>query len=161
LELQDIHYYGWIKFKILKKYKKMKNYKFKIRGHEYEVNIQNEDGNMFDIDVNGTSYKVELDREVSGGSKTPTLVRKVVPTHKTIKKKEGNSLSKVTCPLPGNIMTIFVKEGAKVSKGDKLLMYEAMKMENQIVAEKDGTIASIKVNVGDSVLQDDVLLEIK
>ncbi len=138
----------------------MKSYKFKIRGHEYEVEINNVEGNLFDIDVNGTSYKVELDREVSK-TKTPTLVRKVVPTHKTIKKKVGNSIIKVKCPLPGNIMTIFVKVGDRISKGDKLLVYEAMKMENQIVAEKDGTISSIKVNVGDSVLQDDVLLEMK
>ena len=138
----------------------MKSYKFKIRGHEYEVEINNVDGNLFDIDVNGTSYKVELDREVSK-TKTPTLVRKIVPTHKTIKKKEGNSIIKVKCPLPGNILTIFVKVGDQVKKGDKLLVYEAMKMENQIVAEKEGTVSSLKVNVGDSVLQDDVLLEMK
>jgi len=138
----------------------MKSYKFKIRGHEYEVDIKNTEGNIFDIDVNGTSYVVELDREVKA-TKTPTLVRKTVATHKPINKKESSSITKVKCPLPGNIMTVFVKEGDKVAKGDKLVMYEAMKMENTVVAEKDGVISSIKVHVGDSILQDDVLLEMK
>ncbi len=138
----------------------MKSYKFKIRGHEYEVDIKSAEGNMFQIDVNGTSYEVEIDREVTS-TKTPTLTRKVVSTHKTISKKTSSDITKVKCPLPGNIMNIFVKVGDTVSKGDKLLMYEAMKMENTVTAEKDGTISSIKVNIGDTVLQDDVLLEMK
>lgn len=138
----------------------MKSYKFKIRGHEYEVEILKSEGNQFEIEVNGTKYNVELDREVKS-SKTPTLVRQNVPTHKQIKKKEGGGVTKIKSPLPGNIMTIFVKQGDPVKKGDKLLIYEAMKMENEVLAEKDGSIASIKVNVGDAVLQDDVLIEIK
>ena len=67
----------------------------------------------------------------------------------------------VKSPLPGNIMQVFVKPGDEVKKGDKLLMYEAMKMENMILAEKDGTIVSVKVQPGDSVLQDDLLMEMK
>ena len=138
----------------------MKSYKFKIRGHEYEVDIKNSEGNIFHIDVNGTSYDVEINREVKS-TKTPTLVRKVVNTHKSINKKGSSTITKVKCPLPGNIMNVFVKEGSKVVKGDKLVMYEAMKMENIVKAEKDGTISSIKVHIGDAVLQDDVLLEMK
>lgn len=138
----------------------MKSYKFKIHGHEYEVDIKSCEGNIFDIEVNGTSYHVEMDRDIKT-TKTPTLVRKTVSTHKEIKKKGSTGITKIKCPLPGNIMTIFVKEGQQVSKGDKLLVYEAMKMENQILAEKDGKISSIKVNIGDSVLQDDVLMEMK
>jgi len=138
----------------------MKSYKFKIRGHEYEVDIKKAEGNIFDIDVNGTSYVVELDREVKA-TKTPTLVRKTVATHKSINKKGSSAITKIKCPLPGNIMTVFVKEGDKVAKGDKLVMYEAMKMENTVLAEKDGVISSIKVHAGDSILQDEVLLEMK
>jgi len=138
----------------------MKSYKFKIRGHEYEVDIKSVEGNVFNIEVNGTNYVVEMDREVKT-TKTPTLVRNAVPTHKKIAKKTNEGITKIKCPLPGNIMNIYVKQGDQVQKGDKLIMYEAMKMENQILAEKDGVIASIKVNVGDSVLQDDVIMEIK
>lgn len=139
----------------------MKSYKFKIRGNEYEVEIKSTEGNLFDIEVNGTSYQVELDREVVSQSKTPTMVRQAVPTHKTIKKKGDGAITKVKCPLPGNILSILVKENAKVKKGDTLLTYEAMKMENTVLAEKDGTITSIKVQAGDAVLQDHVLLEMK
>lgn len=138
----------------------MKSYKFKIRGHEYDVDILKAEGNHFEIEVNGTKYQVELDREVKS-SKTPTLVRQQVQTHKQIKKKDGGGITKIKSPLPGNILSIAVKEGETVKKGQKLLIYEAMKMENEVLAEKDGTIASIKVNVGDAVLQDDLLIEIK
>lgn len=137
----------------------MKSYKFKIHGNEYEVDIKGIEDNVFNIEVNGTAYVVEMDREIKAVSKTPTLVRQTVSTHKEIKKKEGSSVTKIKCPLPGNIINVFVKKGDKVIKGDKLVIYEAMKMENQIVAEKDGTIVSVRVNVGDSVLQDDVLME--
>ncbi len=140
----------------------MKKFKFRIRGNNYDVDIKEVEGNQFTLEVNGSTYNVKLDREVAT-QKTPTLVRSSVKTHKPLKSKaeQDASVSKVTCPLPGNIMNIFVKEGDTVKKGDKLLMYEAMKMENLILADKDGVISTIKVNVGDAVLQDDVLLEIK
>ena len=49
----------------------------------------------------------------------------------------------------------------EVKKGDKLLLYEAMKMENTIVSEKSGSVRSIKVKAGDAVLQDDLLIELE
>jgi len=54
-----------------------------------------------------------------------------------------------------------VKDGDVVKLGDKLLMYEAMKMENTITAEKDGVIKNLKVQPGDSVLQGEMLMEIE
>jgi len=57
-------------------------------------------------------------------------------------------------------MNIMVKVGDKVKAGDKLLVYEAMKMENTLETEKDGTISKVAVNVGDAVLQDDMVMEI-
>jgi biotin carboxyl carrier protein len=89
------------------------------------------------------------------------LIRKQVQTHKQIKKKEGSGLTKVKAPLPGNILSISVKTGDEIKKGQRLLIYEAMKMENEVLAEKDGTVANIKVSVGDTVLQGDLLIEIK
>jgi biotin carboxyl carrier protein len=58
-------------------------------------------------------------------------------------------------------MQVFIKEGDKVKRGDKLLIYEAMKMENNLLAEKDGIVKVMKVKVGDSVLQGDVLMEME
>jgi len=137
----------------------MKKFSFKIRGHKYNVEVLSQDKNIVDIEINGTQYSVELDREIQV-KKTPTLVRSKVQTHKPIVKKQHDATSlKIKSPLPGNIMQIMVKEGDKVAVGDKLLMYEAMKMENIIQAEKAGTISKIAVAVGDAVLQDDVLIE--
>ncbi len=138
----------------------MKSYKFKIQGHEYEVEIKNTEGNIFDIEVNGTPYTVELDREIKQ-TKTPTLVRSAVHTHKTIEKTEASGASDVKCPLPGIILNIFVKVGDQVKAGDQLIKYEAMKMENILTAEKSGTISSIKVNLGDTIIQDQLIMQIK
>ncbi len=139
----------------------MKTFNFIIRGTEYEVEIKSFENSIAKIDVNGSLYNVELQKEVKT-SKTPVLVRKPVvlpPGSAQIKKQNGTF--KVKAPLPGNIMKVFVKTGDKVNTDDNLLIYEAMKMENTLKAEKSGTIKSVLVNEGDSVLQDAVLLEIE
>ena len=73
----------------------------------------------------------------------------------------SSKASQVKAPLPGNIFKILVKEGDEIKKGDNIMIMEAMKMENNVLAEKDGTIKSIKVSEGDAVLQNDILAEIE
>ncbi len=141
----------------------MKSFNFKINGNQYGVELHSFEGNIAKIEVNGTIYEVEVEREVKT-QKTPTLVRPAVQTHRKdskIKKNISASNSAIKAPLPGNILQIFVKEGQEVSKGEKLLTYEAMKMENDVLAEKDGTIKAVKVSSGDAVLQGDVLIEMQ
>jgi biotin carboxyl carrier protein len=142
----------------------MKNFKFTIRGNDYEVEIKNMEDNHAKIEVNGTVYNVELHKEQSH-TKTPILQRPAVRHPKGAEKikKINEALFKIKAPLPGNIMQLYVKQGDVVSKGDKILQYEAMKMENDLISEKDGIIAKIMVAAGDSVLQDDelVLIELK
>lgn len=142
----------------------MRSFKFTISGNNYEVEVLKLEGSIAEVEVNGTPYHIEIERQKSE-SKTPILVRPSRPnpsgSHE-IKREEKDTKaipSKVTAPLPGNIMQIFVKQGDHVKRGDKLLIYEAMKMENNLLAEKDGTIKSLNVHPGDSVLQGDVLLE--
>ncbi len=140
----------------------MKNYKFTIRGKQYEVDIKSIENNLADIEVNGTSYKVEIHKEIKT-TKTPTLVRSDI---NIVKKKETTKpatikLFQVKAPLPGNIIEIKVKEGDNIKKGNILLTMEAMKMENNVLAEKEGIVRSIKVNIGQSILQNDVLIEIE
>ena len=139
----------------------MKKFKFTIRGNQYEVEIENFEDGVAKLEVNGTHYKVEVEKQVST-SKTPVLQRSPMNTPANaheIKKTEGN-IFKVKAPLPGNILQIFVKVGDEVKKDDPLLLYEAMKMENKLLSEKDGIIRSIKVNTGDAVLQEDLLIEL-
>ncbi len=139
----------------------MKHFKFTIRGHDYEVEVNSLEDNVARVEVNGTKYKVEIQSEKKT-SKTPTLVRKEVPRAKDAHMiMKGGSLYVVKAPLPGIIMQVAVKEGDEVKRGTTLLIYEAMKMENKLVSEKDGIVKSLKVNAGDSILQGDVLLEIE
>jgi biotin carboxyl carrier protein len=141
----------------------MKRFGFTIKGHNYDVEIKDFEDNIAHIEVNGTIYQVEVHRELKK-PKTPKLVRQEIQTQrkdskikKTITRTTGHE---VKCPLPGNIVQVFVKEGDTVKLGDKLLMYEAMKMENVIAAEKDGVVKNLKVTPGDSVLQGEMLMEI-
>ncbi|MCW0484312.1 acetyl-CoA carboxylase biotin carboxyl carrier protein [Gaoshiqia sediminis] len=145
----------------------MKKFKFTINGNQYETEIINIEDNIAEIEVNGSMYKVEVDKEIKA-SKTPKLVRpKAIPstdTHPTEAKTSSPSAPKgagnIKSPLPGVILEIFVKEGDKVERGQKLLMLEAMKMENNIEADKAGKVISIKVNTGASVMEGDVLMVI-
>ncbi len=141
----------------------MKKFKFTIRGNEYDVLVKYFEDGVAKVEVNGSPYHIEVEKTVQE-SKTPIIVRQDVKNPKNahkIKKKVASGLTKIAAPLPGNIMNIYVKEGDQINKGDKLLMYEAMKMENLIVAEKDGIVKSIKVQAQDSVLQGDILIEVE
>ena len=137
----------------------MKKFSFKIRGHKYDVEVKNQDKKVIDLEINGSKYFVELENEIQT-KKTPTLVRPAIQTHKKIEQKQNSGTHKVIIPLPGNIMSINVKVGDAVKSGDKLLVYEAMKMENVLESEKDGKISKVLVNVGDAVLQDATVIEI-
>ncbi len=140
----------------------MKKFSFTINGNQYDVEIKDVEDNVAQIEVNGTTYEVEIHREVKK-SKTPTLVRSELPTKRQdskIKKNISTSSSMIKSPLPGNILSILVQEGDEVKKGQKVLTYEAMKMENEVRAEKDGVVKSVKVAVGDSVLEGQELMEI-
>lgn len=138
----------------------MKNYKFTISGNSYEVDIIELDGDLAKIEVNGTPYMVEIHKQ-SKQVKTPTLVRPVLrESPKSIVKKEGGARLSVKSPLPGLILHINVSVGDKVTRGQKLLIMEAMKMENEIKSDVEGEITAIKIAVGQTVLQDEVLIEI-
>jgi biotin carboxyl carrier protein len=139
----------------------MKKFNFKIRGNTYDFIIKYFEDGVAKVEVNGSPYQVEVQKSTQE-SKTPILVRKETKNPEGAHKiqKETSTVTKITAPLPGNIMQLFVKEGDEVAKNDKLLMYEAMKMENLIKSEKDGIVKSIKVQNGDSVLQGDLLIEI-
>jgi glutaconyl-CoA/methylmalonyl-CoA decarboxylase subunit gamma len=139
----------------------MKKFKFTIRGNDYDVEMYSLEDGIAKLEVNGTRYKVELHKEPRS-SKTPVLVRTPVKTEKDahlIKRTEENTF-KGKAPLPGNVLQVFVKPGDQVAKGDKLLVYEAMKMENVLYAEKSGAVQAVKINPGDAVLQEDVLFEL-
>ena len=139
----------------------MKKYKFNINGADYVVEIQNVEDRSMEVEVNGKSYIVLLEKEVKQ-TKTPTLLRSVaIPTtdHGAAVKVSAKT-GTIKSPLPGTILDIYVKLGDKVSIGQRILMLEAMKMENNIESDKAGTVTEIKISKGDTVMEGDVLIVI-
>ncbi|MFN8135636.1 MAG: biotin/lipoyl-containing protein [Bacteroidales bacterium] len=145
----------------------MKKFKFTINGNEYAADVVNIEDNTAEVAINGVSYTVEIDQKVQS-VKTPKLVRTpAVPStdsHPSVSKTSSPSSPKGTgsikSPLPGVILDIYVREGDTVKIGQKLIMLEAMKMENNINADKEGRVTSIKVSKGDSVMEGDILIVI-
>ena len=143
----------------------MKNYKFTINGNVYEAQINNVEDNIAEIEINGTLYKVEVEKTLKA-VKTPKLVRQVaVPStdaHPSVAKTASPSAPRgagsIKSPLPGVVLEMFVREGDTVKMGQKLLMLEAMKMENNIEADKAGKVIQILKHKGDSVMEGDVLI---
>ena len=137
----------------------MKNFKFLIKGKKYDVSILSLTGNVAKLKVNDEDYVVEIERNVKP-DKTPIVVRSAVrEPQKEIEKKTGGPKTEVKSPLPGIIVRIFVKPGDSVTKNQPLFTLEAMKMENEIKAERDGVISGVKVAPGQTVLQDEVIME--
>ena len=148
----------------------MKKFKFTIDGASYSVNVKSVEGSQAEIEVNGKSYAVGLEQEVNT-LKTPILVRKEVVTKpgenkittKAAAMPPSNkpSANTVNAPLPGSIIRLVAKVGDTVKEGDLLLVMESMKMENNILSEKNGVIKKINVEAGQAVMQDDILLELE
>jgi len=119
----------------------------------------------FKVKVNGNEYKVEI--EEVGGTITNVSAAPVQAAPQTSAPRPAAASApaaaggtKVTSPLPGVILDVAVKEGDSVKKGDKVVVLEAMKMENVIEATADGVVKEIKVKKSDSVLEGDVLVVI-
>ena len=138
----------------------MKKFKFTISGKQYEVEVQSFENDKAQVVVNGTQYEVDVEREKEEAKPVIAPRPKAAPapaaTPAAAPAGDANGV-KAVAPLPGTIMQIFVNVGDEVKRGDKILMYEAMKMENNFLAEVDGVIKDIKVKVGDNVLQGAVL----
>ncbi len=143
----------------------MKEYKFKISGTEYDVHVLSVKDGVASLTVNGTPYEVEVEgiktaptKVVSMGVQTPEM-QSEAPVVKPA-TAPGAAVG-LKSPLPGVILDVKVQEGDNVKAGQTLLILEAMKMENNIEADRDGVIHAIRARRGDSVLEGDVLLTIR
>ena len=135
----------------------MKEYKFKVSGKDYTVSVDNAEENIINVVVNGTAHKVEMEKalEAPASVARPAVQRQAEASAPAAAVGGGKSLKS---PLPGVILDFYVKQGDAVKSGQKVLLLEAMKMENNIDADRDGTVLEIKVAKGDSVNEGDVLL---
>lgn len=127
----------------------------------------------FLVNVNGTSYEI-LVEELNGAAAAPAAMpaAPVAPAPAAAPAPVQNPVpalapvaapvvsagqQRVNSPMPGNILAVNVKVGDSVNEGDVLMILEAMKMENEIMAPGSGTISSVNVSVGASVNTGDVL----
>ena len=109
----------------------------------------------FHITVNGNAYEVEVE-EI--GATAPAAAPSAAPAAPVAAAPTGGTV--ITCPMPGTIIDIKAAVGQAVAEGQVLVIFEAMKMENEIVAPCAGTVASINVNKGDSVNSGSVLMSL-
>ena len=141
----------------------MKEFKYTIDGKEYKVAIAEiDENNVADITVNGESYKVQLEKEEVAEKKKVVLGQ---PTEATADDAAPaanvNTANAVKAPLPGTIIEIRVEVGQEVKAGDTLVVLEAMKMSNNIEAEKDGKVTAICVKPGQAVLEEEGLVVVE
>lgn len=116
----------------------------------------------YTITVNGNVYDVTVEEgtgSTAGAAKAATpkaAAPKAAP--KAAAPAGAQGAVKVNAPMPGKILKVNVNAGTAVKKGDVLLVLEAMKMENEICAPQDGTVATVECSVGDSVETGKVLV---
>ena len=122
-----------------------------IEGKQYQVKIDDLNTRPIIAEVNGQAYEVWPEDEQApipvAQSSAPTTAITLPPAPATA---AVGSLT-LSSPLPGVIISVEVKEGQAVTKGQELYVLEAMKMKNSIKTDRDGKIASIHVNAGDQV----------
>jgi biotin carboxyl carrier protein len=144
----------------------MKEYNYKIKGQDFNVKIESVEGDIAKVEVNGIQFDVQLEKPVA---QPKPVVRAVAAPVKTVEAPKAAveaaqvaaGVTVVSAPLPGTINDIKVTVGQTVKKGDTLIVLEAMKMENNIDCERDGKIASVNVNKGDTVMEGSVLVTIE
>jgi biotin carboxyl carrier protein len=160
--------------------KTMKTYKYKVQGVDYEVEIAEVEGKIARVNVNGIPFEIEMQKPINA-AKHPALAATkrtapvssdsvaavsatpaapVAPAAKPQSAASSGAGTPVKAPLPGTINAINVKVGDKVGIGDVVIVLEAMKMQNNIEAESAGTVTSVLVNQGDTVMEGAVMLTI-
>ena len=151
----------------------MKQYKYTINGADYDVTIDSLNGNKAKVIVNGMSFDVEMqgtlnesdlpDAPAADASAAPAAPKADAPAAAPKAAAPAGAPGKgtpVKAPLPGVVTAINVNVGQKVKKGETVVVLEAMKMENNIAAECDGTVTSVCVAQGDSVMEGTVLVTV-
>jgi len=124
-------------------------YSFEWNNKRYNCELVSRDQNKAIIKVNGVEYKFSLESIFS-------YIR-----HGMIDKDgKSNDENNIISPMPGKIVDIFLAEGDLVNVGEPILSLEAMKMQNEITATCNGVIQKIHVIQGQSIMKDELLVEV-
>jgi biotin carboxyl carrier protein len=128
----------------------MKKYMIKLNGKVYEVEME---------EVTGEASATILEKQSSApvAEASATIVERQSPAQPSAPVAGAEN---VEAPMPGTIVNVAVKVGDKVKKNQVLVVLEAMKMENEIVASRDAEVVSINVSKGDTVNPGQLLVQI-
>ena len=144
----------------------MKEYKYKINGEEYNVAINEVTDTAAQVEVNGVAYNVEWEKPAA--PKPVVVAKPAAPAAKPAAAPVAAPAAApsaggyaIKTPLPGVIIDVKVNVGDTVVKGQTVAILEAMKMENNINADRDGKVASIAVAKGDTVADGAVLITLE
>lgn len=149
----------------------MKELKLDIGGKEYTVGIEEFGSSEAVISVDGKKYKVGLKDlgevlkietvQKAAGVTTQQPSAAVQASQSAVSSSGSSGGGEVLAPLPGLILNVLIKAGDSVKAGQKIMIMEAMKMENDINATRDGKIKAINVRNGDNISEGDVLAVIE
>lgn len=153
----------------------MKDYSLKVNGHQYDVTIDdvNEASTVAHVVVNGTAYEVEIAGAKASSSSKPQVISapkatglSVTPTTAAPSRPAAAPAAAgagytVKSPLPGTVLAVKVAVGDKVTVGQTLVVLEAMKMENNIDADRSGVVKAVSVQQGATVMEGDSLIVIE
>ena len=151
----------------------MNKYEYKVQGIDYQVEIEEVEGNIAKVSVNGIPFEVEMKQPIKAAPKSSVV--KPAPKPQAAPKPQPAKAAapaapaadaapakgrKVVAPLPGTITEVKVKVGDAVKAGDVVIILEAMKMQNNIEAECDGIITAVPATQGSTVMEGDTLVVI-
>lgn len=146
----------------------MRSYTLTVDGRTFKIAVKQFTNAEATLEVDGKSYTVSIDSVESEGGPRPlrSIPRAAAPkagppaSAAAPPKSAAGPAGTITAPIPGLVLAVLVKEGQQVSAGDPLVKMEAMKMETVVSATSDGTVESITVSAGDSVMQGQPLMTI-
>lgn len=120
------------------------------KNKKYMLDVIEKNQNKYTIMVNGVWHSFSVE--------TPFSLKR-----KRFLEEQGDVSSSVSieAPMPGKIIDILVESGGEVKEGEPIIILEAMKMQNEILSHVSGVIKSVEVKKGDSVMKDDVMIEIQ
>ncbi|MCA9801527.1 MAG: acetyl-CoA carboxylase biotin carboxylase subunit [Cyanobacteria bacterium HKST-UBA02] len=127
-----------------------------------ETNGESSGARTYEVEVDQKVFKVQVTELVPAGAETGKTAGTRTPARRasrSARSKPGAS-GEITSSMHGLVKELLVKKGDQVKSGQRLIVFEAMKMESDIVADMDGTIGDIKVKVGQTVERDSLLLTI-
>ena len=148
----------------------MSKFQYTVQGVDYDVEIEDVEGNVAKVTVNGIPFEVETKQPIKAAPKAKVKVEapkpaaaapaQPAPQPAAQPAAAAGAGTKVTAPLPGTITEVCVTVGQQVKEGQTVVILEAMKMQNNIEAETTGTITSRMVKQGDTVMEGSVLVTI-